>query len=142
MGRRANGGGFSLRKPSVYIARKLRRQLSPPEALLWDHLRASKSGFKVRRQHPIGPYVADFFVREANLVIEVDGSPHDFGDRQEHDRRRDRYMTERGYRIVRLMASDVMKNLEGALRSIVEEVTNPHHQPAAGPPPQTGEDRR
>ena len=47
--------------------------MSPPEAMLWAELRRSKQGFKVRRQHPIGPYVADFFVRDANLVIEVDG---------------------------------------------------------------------
>jgi very-short-patch-repair endonuclease len=140
--RRANGGGgASLRKPAVYTARKLRRQMSSPEVLLWDQLRGSKLGFKVRRQHPIGPYVADFFVREAGLVLEIDGSPHDYGDRPERDHRRDRYMSERGFRIVRLVASDVMKNLDGALRFIVEQVTNPLHHPADGPPPHPGEER-
>ena len=141
IGRRANGGrGSSLRKPEVYAARKLRRQMSPPEALLWEQLRGNKLGFKVRRQHPIGPYVADFFVRDANLVIEVDGSPHDYGDRPQRDDRRDRYLSERGYRIFHLVASDVMKNLNGALKYIAEQVTNPLHQPLAGPPPRPGED--
>ena len=139
--RAANGGGgASLRKPSIYAARKLRRQMSPPEVLLWDQLRGSKLGFKVRRQHPIGPYVADFFVRDAGLIIEIDGSPHDFGDRPERDDKRERYLTERGYRVVHLSAADVMKNLDGALKFIVEQVTSPLHHPADGPPPHAGED--
>jgi len=106
---RRGGGGSALRKPAVYKARKLRRSMSPPEALLWSQLRGSKLGFKVRRQHPIGPYVADFYVRDAGLVIEIDGSPHDFGDRPERDERRDRYLAERGYRILHLVAAEVMK---------------------------------
>ena len=139
--RRANGGGgASLRKPSVYRARKLRRRMSPPEALLWTQLRGSKLGFKVRRQHPIGPYVADFFVREAGLVIEIDGSPHDFGDRPFRDEVRDRYLSQHGYRIVRIVASDVMKNLDGTLQFIAERVRNPLHHPSEGPPPHPGEE--
>jgi very-short-patch-repair endonuclease len=139
--RRANGGGgASLRKPEVYAARKLRRRMSPPEVALWSQLRASQLGFKVRRQHPIGPYVTDFFVHDAGLVIEVDGSPHDYGDRLQRDDRRDEYLIERGYRVLHLPASDVMKNLDGALKFIVEQVTNPLHQPSAGRPPHAGED--
>ncbi|HMI40482.1 MAG TPA: DUF559 domain-containing protein, partial [Sphingomicrobium sp.] len=139
--RRANGGGgASLRKPVVYAARKLRRTMSPPEALLWQELRANKLGFKVRRQHPIGPYVADFYVRETRLVIEVDGSPHDFGDQPDRDMRRDRYMGEQGYRVLRIASADVMMDLEPILKLIVERVTSPLHQLAAGPPPRAGEE--
>ena len=140
--RKANGGGgAALRRPAVYVARKLRRQMSPPEALLWAQLRGSKLGFKVRRQHPIGPFVADFFVRDAGLVIEIDGSPHDFGDRPERDEKRERYLTEHGYRVLHLGTADVTKNLDGALRFIVEQVANPLHHPADGPPPHAGEDK-
>ena len=139
--RKANGGGGgSLRKPAVYVARKLRRQMSPPEVLLWKQLRGSRLGFKVRRQHPIGPYVADFFVREAGLVIEIDGTAHDFGDRPERDERRDRYFNHHGYRVVHLVAAEAMKNLDGALKSIVEQVTSPLHHPSDGPPPHPGEE--
>ena len=140
--RRANGGGgASLRKPEVYAARKLRRQMSPPEVLLWDQLRGGKLGFKVRRQHPIGHYVADFFARERRLIIEVDGSAHDSGDRPIRDLARDTYMKERGYRILRVAASDVMKNLDGVSSFIAEQVTNPLHHPSDGPPPHPGEDQ-
>ena len=117
--------------------------MTPSELLLWSQLRGSKLGFKVRRQHPIGPYVADFFVRDAALVIEVDGSPHDFGDRPHTDERRDGYLNERGYRVLHLLASDVMTNLDGALKYIMEHVRNPlHHQASLdGPPPRAGEEQ-
>jgi len=137
------GGGASLRKPAVYKARKLRRAMTTSEVLLWSQLRGSKLGFKVRRQHPIGPYVADFFVRDAGLVIEIDGSPHDFGDRPERDERRDRYLAERGYRVLHLVAAEVLKNLDGVLKYIAEQVASPHHHQAAldGPPPRSGEEQ-
>jgi very-short-patch-repair endonuclease len=142
--RKANGGGgASLRKPAVYKARKLRRQMSPPEALLWSELRGNKIGFKVRRQHPIGPYVVDFFIRDGALIIEIDGSSHDYGDRPERDAVRESYLIDSGYRILRIAAGDVMRNLEGALKYIVVQATNPlHHQAALdGPPPRPGEEQ-
>ena len=142
IGRRANGGGgASLHKPTVYHARKLRREMSSPEALLWGRLRGAKLGFKVRRQHPIGPYVADFFIAAAGLVVEIDGDAHDYGERPTRDSARDHYMRERGYRVLRILARDVMRNLEGVLLFIVEQVTSPLHHPSDGPPPHAGEER-
>jgi very-short-patch-repair endonuclease len=140
--RRANGGGgASLRKPSVYLARTLCRRMSPAEVLLWEQLRGNKLGFKVRRQHPVGPYVADVFVRDCALVIEVDGAAHDYGERPRSDEGRDWYLNERGYRVLRISASDVMNNLDGVVSLIVERVKNPLHQPSAGPPPRPGEEQ-
>ena len=138
--RRNGGGGRSLRKPEVYAARKLRRQMSPPEALLWSYVRGDKLGFKVRRQHPVGPYVADFFVREAKLVIEIDGSAHEFGDRPSRDLARDGYMSSQGYRVVRLLAREVMRDPDSASRYIAEQVTSPLHHASHGPPPHAGEE--
>jgi very-short-patch-repair endonuclease len=139
--RRANGGGGgSLRKPEVYAARKLRRQMSLPEAILWRELRGEKLGFKVRRQHPLGPYVVDFYVREGALVIEVDGEAHNRGDRPARDHLRDEFLTRNGHRIVRFSAVDVMTNLEGVVRAIAVKVGNPLHHPSDGPPPHAGED--
>ena len=139
--RKANGGGgASLRKPEVYAARKLRRTMTPPEVLLWTELRGSKLGFKVRRQHPIGPYVADFFVRDARLVVEVDGNSHDFGNHPQRDIERDRYIAARGFRVIRIAANDVMRNLQGVLDFIALHVKRPLHHPSDGPPPHSGED--
>ena len=114
--------------------------MSPPEVVLWSQLRGKRLGFKVLRQHPIGLYTADFYVSVARLVIEVDGGAHDFGDRPLRDEARDRYLAERGYRVLRLTARDVMRNLEGAISYITEQVTSPLHHPLDGPPPHAGED--
>ena len=138
---RRGGGGASLRKPEVDLARKLRRTMSVPEALLWRELRAEKLGFKVRRQHPIGPYVADFYVRAASLIIEIDGHAHDYGERPSRDVARDRYLSERGCRVLRISARDVLRNLDEVLLLVAEQVMNPLHHPLDGPPPHAGEDR-
>jgi very-short-patch-repair endonuclease len=82
--------------------------MSPPEARLWALLRRSPAGVKFRRQHPIGPYVADFYCPAAKLVIEIDGLIHDFTTKR--DERRDEYMRDLGLRILRVSGSDVMKD--------------------------------
>jgi very-short-patch-repair endonuclease len=91
---------------SMRTARRQRRAMSPPEVRLWALLRRSPAGIKFRRQHPIGPYVADFYCPAAKLVIEIDGAIHDFTVTR--DQSRDEYMRGLGLAIVRIPASDVM----------------------------------
>ena len=65
-------------KHMIGRARDLRQASTPPEQLLWLALRNGQiGGMKFRRQHPIGPYVVDFFCQSAKLVVEVDGMSHD-----------------------------------------------------------------
>ena len=141
--REASGGGGSepLRKPSTYTARKPRKEMSLPEVLLWQRLRAGQAGVKFRRQHPIGPYVADFYCSNGRIVTEVDGQAHDRGDQPARDMERDRYLEANGYRVIRIAAADVLRDADGVAVSIAALVANPLHQPAAGPPPPAGEDR-
>ncbi|MBA3880196.1 MAG: hypothetical protein C0500_10835 [Sphingobium sp.] len=134
------GGGLPLRRPEVYVARKLRRSMSLPEVLLWEALRSSKLGAKFRRQHPIGPYVVDFYCRTASLVIEVDGEAHERGDRPNRDAGRDRFLCENGYRVFRVAASRVLREIEAVITAISAEVAAPLHHASHGPPPRTGED--
>jgi very-short-patch-repair endonuclease len=59
-------------------ARALRRKMSLPEVVLWQALRRGQvAGLRFRRQHPIGPYILDFYCLSARLAIEVDGFAHD-----------------------------------------------------------------
>jgi very-short-patch-repair endonuclease len=111
-----------------------------PEVLLWQRLRGGQAGPKFRRQHPIGPYIADFYCVAARLVIEVDGEIH--AGRTEQDRDRDRFLRENGYEVLRLRAADVLKNVDVAAEAIASLAARPlHHRPAAGgPPPRAGED--
>ena len=94
--------------------------MTPPEVRLWNRLRRSPCGIGFRRQHPIGPYSADFYCSAAKLVIEIDGMIHDFADQAEHDERRDAYMRELGLQIIRIPASDVMRDADAVAQGLVE----------------------
>ena len=80
--------------------------MSPPEVKLRALLRRSRGGVRFRRQHPIGPYVADFYCPAAKLVIEVDGMIHDFT--LGPDASRDEYMRALGLTVLRIPAADIM----------------------------------
>ena len=134
------GGSASLRRPGVYLARRLRREMTLPEVPLWQHLRGRPGGLKFRRQHPIEPYVADFYCREAALVIEIDGSAHQEPDRIKRDKCRDDSLRERGLSIVRIPAEDVMRDAAAVAKWIVERAGSPLHHASHGPPPRPGEE--
>ena len=72
------------------FARFLRRRLSLPEGLLWRAIKAGKAdGLNFRKQHPMAPYVLDFYCHQARLCVEVDGEAHWLGDQPAKDARRD-----------------------------------------------------
>jgi len=100
-------------------AKALRKTMSPPEIALWMVLRKRPAGLKFRKQHPSGPYVADFYCHAARLVVEVDGSAHDFGDRPARDDRRDRWFAARGLDVMRIPAAEISRDLDAVTRGIV-----------------------
>jgi len=90
-----------------------------PEKILWARLRRNQvEGLRFRRQHPLGPYIADFYCHEAGLVVEVDGMYSHSHERIEHDRIRDRWMTERGIAVLRVSAISA----SGATDRVVERI--------------------
>ncbi len=129
-----------MRRPEVYAARKLRRDMSLPEALVWQRLRGAVTGMKFRKQHPIGPYVVDFYCSKARLVIEIDGEAHSRGDAPARDERRDAFVIENGYRLLRIAAVEVLRDVDAAVAAIVAFAEAPLHRPSDGPPPLAGED--
>lgn len=139
--RAKRGGGESrfVARPVVKLARRLRKDMTVPERLLWQRLRLRPSGFKFRRQHPIGPYVADFCCVSEWFVVEVDGSAHDHFDRVKFDERRVAFLKNNGFRVLRVTASRVLADADDAAEAIVARVASPLHRPAAGPPPRAGE---
>lgn len=131
-----------MRRPETYAARKLRREMSLTEVLLWQRLRGGQAGAKFRRQHPVGSYVADFYCSAHRLIVEVDGAAHDMGSRPDRDLSRTAFLEENGYKVLRIAASDILKDADAVAASIAAMVASPlHHQPEAdGPPPRAGED--
>ena len=141
--KRRGGGGASrtLRRPETYEARQARREMSLPEILLWQRLKGSPNGIAFRKQHPIGPYRADFYCAAAKLVIEVDGAAHDMGDRPVRDETRTTWLNLKGYRVIRISASDVLRDADGAAASIVAAAQAPLHRSCGTVPlPVNGED--
>jgi very-short-patch-repair endonuclease len=122
---------------SSTFARDLRKNPTDAEMRLWSRLRGDQlEGFRFRRQHPIGPYIADFFCPEAKLIIEVDGGQH-------ADDRADRttWIEAQGYRIIRFWNNDVLANTDGvlfAIREALRATPHPSTLKRRRPPPQGG----
>ncbi len=114
------------RRPNIDRARELRRDQSPPEGILWSRLRDRRlDGIKFRRQHSIGPYIADFFCPDAMLIVEIDGKTHLHPDAAAHDLQRDAYLKREGYVVLRIGAADIIKNIAGVLQRIHQAVNQP-----------------
>jgi len=99
-------------------ARRFRKKLTPAETLLWWRLRREHDGWLFRRQHPIGPYIADFACIEARLVVEVDGATHGTDEEIAHDQRRTQFLESDGWRVLRFWNDEVVKNRAGVRETI------------------------
>jgi very-short-patch-repair endonuclease len=117
---------------SRQFARRLRKKMTEAEVVLWTFLRRKNlNGWKFRRQHPIGPHIADFACVAARLVVEVDGATHWTPDDLAHGKRRTAFMEGQGWSVVRVTNLDVFENLNGVWLTIERELP----PPAASPPP-------
>ncbi|UYY57491.1 endonuclease domain-containing protein [Sphingomonas sp. S2-65] len=105
---------------ATLLAKQLRGEMSLPEVMLWTALRSRPGGLKFRKQHPSGPYVADFYCHAARLVVEVDGGTHGCGDRPARDAARDGWFRRRGLDVMRISASEVLRDCDAVMRGIVE----------------------
>jgi len=100
-------------------ARRLRANATDAETKLWQYLkRMETSGSHLRRQVPIGPYVADFACMASRLLIELDGSQHGENFNRAKDDRRTRWLESEGYRVLRFWNNDIVENLDGVLDTI------------------------
>jgi len=107
-------------------ARELRRAATLPERCLWRFLRSLRAeGHHFRRQAPFRSYVLDFVCYGDRLVIEVDGAHHGNEAQRAHDATRDAVLAREGFRTLRLLASDVLGNLEGVSVVIRESFAVP-----------------
>jgi very-short-patch-repair endonuclease len=124
------------------IARRLRRELSLPEKLLWVRLRGAEVRF--RRQYPIGRYVLDFYSPAAKLAIEVDGAAHELGDRPQRDEVRTEWLKNQGIAELRIPAKDVLADPDEIADAVVRLCSREplHRSPATGPPSRASGARR
>ena len=92
------------------------------ETILWDALRHEIQGYKFRRQHAIGDYIADFVCLSEKLVIEVDGGYHEQPIQQLNDQHRTAYLESKGYKVIRFKNEEVDFNINEVIDRIKEEL--------------------
>src|SRR5437588_10688179 len=94
--------------------RQLRKGATQHERLLWRHLQ----GWKFRRQHPVDRYIIDFYCSEARLAIELDGSGHNFANRESLDQERTRFLASKNILVLRFWNYLINRELRSALEPI------------------------
>jgi very-short-patch-repair endonuclease len=101
-------------------ARALRRDMTDAERKLWSGLRGEQLGFKFRRQHPLGNYIADFACLEPKLIVELDGSQHE--DNHDYDLGRDGFFKAQGFAVLRFASNAPFQNLDGVLNAVLHQL--------------------
>ena len=96
----------------------LRSNMTNAETKLWEFLRTKPGGFKFRRQHPLGIYIADFFCYQLKLAIEVDGRIHERADIRQTDAERQKLIEADGIRVMRFTNEQVLTNIEAVIKTI------------------------
>ncbi len=106
-------------KPTVALARQMRRNLTEPEWLLWQRLKLRlDDGLIFKRQKPHGPYILDFYCFAVRLVIEVDGAIHGEDERRTADEKHDRFLMDEGLFVYRVTAADVYCNADNVAAGV------------------------
>ena len=101
-------------------AKRLRREMSLPEVLLWNRLRGKPMGVKFRNQHPVENHIVDFYCAAKRIAFEIDGIAHDMGNRPARDEQRDARLRSSGIETVRIPAAAVLGDADGIAEAIVK----------------------
>ncbi|MDD3580507.1 MAG: DUF559 domain-containing protein [Desulfobacca sp.] len=108
----------------LQFARDLRQQQTDAETKMWHLLRDRRlDGKKFRRQHPIPPFVVDFYCHKASLIIEIDGGQH--AEQRRYDQKRTDFLENRGLRVIRFWNNEVLHETEAVLQKIWQEINEP-----------------
>jgi very-short-patch-repair endonuclease len=107
------------------FSRALRKNSTDAEIRLWAKLRLRRlNGLQFYRQRIIVNYIVDFFCPKAKLIIEVDGGQHYFGKTHDDDLKRDEYLKNLGFKVLRFSDRDVLTNIEGVVENILTNIAN------------------
>ena len=99
------------------LAKELRKNMTPEEKHLWyDFLK--KYPVQINRQKVIGNYIADFYCKKADLVIEIDGAQHFEHENSEYDKARTEYFNSIGIEVIRFLNKDINYNFNNTCQYI------------------------
>ena len=132
------GGDASAMKGNVGTARRLRRDQTDAERVLWFRLRDRRlEGWKFRRQAPIDRFVVDFVCADARVIVELDGGQH--VERSEQDRARTEILQSAGYLVLRFWNNDLLANTDGVVETILAALNQSKSVPPHPDPLPAGE---
>jgi cyclase len=100
------------------IAERLRRDMTPVEKIIWDRVCKNQLGIRIRRQHPVWKFIADFYCHEVKLVIEIDGAIHLRSENKEYDISRDIILKEFKIEILRFTNDEVIDETDLVIEKI------------------------
>jgi very-short-patch-repair endonuclease len=107
------------------IRRKLRKEQTYVEKIIWMHLRDRQIlAYKFRRQYSVDKYVIDFYCHELKFAIELDGEVHNLPHQIEHDLRRQKYLEEYGIIFFRITNEEFLGNPNKAFSRIEKKIIN------------------
>lgn len=105
-------------------AKHLRKNMTAAETILWMNLKRGINGFKFRRQHPIGIYIADFYCHKVKLIVEIDGSIHNEPAIKENDEARQKELERWGYAVIRFTNEEALLRIEIVINKISKIVNS------------------
>jgi len=124
--------GVKMEHLQTSRSRALRKNLTDAEKLLWRHLRCRQVGeHKFRRQYPLGNYIVDFVCLKARLIVEIDGGQH--AEQAEYDAKRDAWLEQQQFRVLRFWNTQVMQETAAVLAVIDATLNNDHPHPNLPP---------
>jgi very-short-patch-repair endonuclease len=105
------------------FAKELRGMQTGAEALFWEQVRAGRlNGHKFKRQVPIAPYIVDFLCSSARLIVELDGRPHEDPLQQAKDERRDRFLEQQGFHVLRFSNDEFLGNPQLVMEKVLQVI--------------------
>lgn len=113
---------YGASKIIFQYAEALRRNKTETEKILWERLCKNKLGVRIRRQHPIYKYIADYYCHELKLIIEIDGEIHLSKENKEYDISRDITLNEFGIQIIRFTNEQVINGLDQVIIEINKKI--------------------
>jgi leucyl-tRNA synthetase len=102
---------------SIVNAKEMRKNPTEAESMVWDRLKASQTGYKFRRQHPVDKYIVDFVCLKKGLVVEIDGKIHD--EQKDYDAVRTNQLEKYGLRVIRFTNEEVIADTENIINKIL-----------------------
>ena len=126
---KSNPFGYKMADPLLYdklkeFAFEHRKNPTEAESILWEYLKGKQTGFSFRRQHIIGPFIADFTCLSRKLIIEIDGGYHQLPEQQTSDEYRTQWLEDNGFFVLRFTNEEVVGNTKGVLDIIKQYVIN------------------